>query len=79
MIVGVVRETYPGEARVGLVPAGVQQLTRAEIDVIVEPGSGTAAGYDDAAYTEKGATLAADRADVWPVGQTSNRCVRGRW
>jgi NAD(P) transhydrogenase subunit alpha len=65
MIVGVVKETFPGEARVALVPAGAQQLTRAELEVIVEPGAGTAAGYDDAAYTEKGAALAADRADVW--------------
>ena len=65
MIVGVVKETFPGEARVGLVPAGVQQLTRAGLDVLVEPGAGTDAGYEDAAYTDKGATLAADRADVW--------------
>ncbi len=65
MIVGVVKETFPGEARVALVPAGVQQLTRAELQVLVEPGAGTAAGYEDATYTEKGATLAADRADVW--------------
>ncbi|MEX1310025.1 MAG: Re/Si-specific NAD(P)(+) transhydrogenase subunit alpha [Candidatus Sulfomarinibacteraceae bacterium] len=65
MIVGVVKETFPGEARVALVPAGVQQLTRAELEVIVEPGAGTDAGYDDASYLEKGATLAADRADVW--------------
>ncbi len=65
MIVGVVKETFPGEARVALVPAGVQQLSRADLEVLVEPGAGTAAGYDDAAYTEKGATLAADRADVW--------------
>jgi NAD(P) transhydrogenase subunit alpha len=65
MIVGVVKETFPGEARVALVPAGVQQLSRADLEVLVEPGAGTAAGYDDAAYAEKGATLAADRADVW--------------
>ena len=65
MIVGVVKETFPGEARVGLVPAGVQQLTRAELEVLVEPGAGIDAGYDDASYTDKGAALAADRADVW--------------
>ena len=65
MIVGVVKETFPGEARVALVPAGVQQLTRAELEVIVEPGAGIDAGYDDASYTAKGASLAADRADVW--------------
>ncbi len=65
MIVGVVKETFPGEARVALVPVGVQQLTRADLEVLVEPGAGVEAGYDDSAYTEKGATLAADRADVW--------------
>jgi NAD(P) transhydrogenase subunit alpha len=65
MIVGVVKESFPGEARVGLVPAGVQQLTRAGLEVLVEPGAGTDAGYEDASYTDKGATLASDRADVW--------------
>jgi NAD(P) transhydrogenase subunit alpha len=65
MIVGVVRETFPDEARVALVPAGVQQLTRADVEVLVEPGAGTAAGYEDSSYVEKGAALAADRADVW--------------
>jgi len=65
MIVGVVKETFPGEARVGLVPVGVQQLTRAELEVLIEPGAGIDAGYDDASYTDKGAVLAADRADVW--------------
>jgi len=65
MIVGVVKETFPGETRVALVPASVQQLVRADLEVLVEPGAGTAAGYEDASYTDKGATLAADRADVW--------------
>ena len=65
MIVGVVKETFPSEARVALVPGGAQQLTRAELEVLVEPGAGVAAGYDDEAYTGKGAILAADRDDVW--------------
>jgi NAD(P) transhydrogenase subunit alpha len=65
MIVGVVKETFPGEARVALVPAGVQQLTRADLEVVIESGAGTDAGYDDASYVEKGASLAVDRADVW--------------
>jgi len=65
MIVGIVKETFPGEARVALVPPGVQQLKKAELEVLVEPGAGIAAGYEDSAYTDKGAELAADRADVW--------------
>jgi NAD(P) transhydrogenase subunit alpha len=65
MIVGVVKETFPDESRVALVPAGVQQLARAGLEVLVEPGAATAAGYDDALYADKGAELAVDRADVW--------------
>jgi len=65
MIVGVVAETFPGEARVALVPPGVQQLKKAGIEVLIEPGAGVKAGYEDQAYTDKGATLAADRAEVW--------------
>lgn len=65
MIVGIVKETFPGEARVALVPPGVQQLKKADLEILVEPGAGIAAGYEDSAYTDKGAELAADRADVW--------------
>jgi NAD(P) transhydrogenase subunit alpha len=65
MIVGVVKETFPGEARVALVPVGVQQLVRAGLEVLVEPGAGESAGYEDGGYVERGAVLAADRADVW--------------
>jgi NAD(P) transhydrogenase subunit alpha len=65
MIVGVVRESFPHEARVALVPAGVQRLTRAGLDVLVEPGAGVAAGYDDASYADKGAEIASDRDAVF--------------
>jgi len=58
MIIGVVRETYPGEARVALVPPLVATLVKAGLEVRVESGAGTAAGWADASYTEKGATIA---------------------
>ncbi len=57
MIIGVPRETYPGERRVALVPAMVQSLTRAGLEVLVERGAGTEAGFPDAQYEEKGASL----------------------
>ncbi|NOZ95519.1 MAG: Re/Si-specific NAD(P)(+) transhydrogenase subunit alpha [Acidobacteria bacterium] len=57
MIIGVPRETYPGERRVALVPAMVQSLTRAGLEVLVERGAGTDAGFPDAQYEEKGASL----------------------
>jgi len=45
MRVGVPRETSPGEARVALVPDVVGRLDG--IEVLVERGAGTAAGFDD--------------------------------
>ncbi|MGE0610640.1 MAG: Re/Si-specific NAD(P)(+) transhydrogenase subunit alpha [Pirellulales bacterium] len=57
MIVGVPRETYPGERRVALVPALVSALTKAKLDVVVEKGAGGSAGFSDDAYRDKGAKI----------------------
>jgi H+-translocating NAD(P) transhydrogenase subunit alpha len=65
MIVGIPKESFPGERRVALVPAGIAPLTKAKLEVIVETGAGAAAGYPDAAYTEKGAKIAGSRAEVF--------------
>src|ERR1700686_3265815 len=65
MIIGVPREIYPKERRVALVPAVVPSLKKAGLDVLVEAGAGQAAGYPDKEYLEKGAKLAADRAEVF--------------
>jgi NAD(P) transhydrogenase subunit alpha len=65
MIVGVPRETYPGEKRVALVPAVLANLAKAGLQVLVEAGAGTAAGYPDAEYSDKGAKIAASRAEVF--------------
>jgi len=65
MIVGVPRESFPGERRVALVPAAVPNLTKAGLQVVVEAGAGAAAGYPDADYASKGAKIAADRAEVF--------------
>ena len=63
MIVGVLREAVSGESRVALVPASVPFLVKSGLEVVVEQGAGTAAGYLDEAYREKGARVA-DRAAV---------------
>jgi H+-translocating NAD(P) transhydrogenase subunit alpha len=65
VIVGVPKESYPGERRVALVPLVVPNLTKAGMEVIVEAGAGEQAGYPDAAYVDKGAKIAADRATVF--------------
>jgi NAD(P) transhydrogenase subunit alpha len=47
------------------VPASIAAMKKAGIDVIVESGAGERAGFPDAAYRDKGAHIAASRADVF--------------
>ena len=65
MIVGVPRESFPGELRVALTPAVVPGLVKAGIEVVVEAGAGVRAGYPDADYISKGAKILAQRAEVF--------------
>src|SRR5436305_8748683 len=65
VIVGVPKESYPGERRVALVPAVVPNLIKAGLEVAVETGAGEQAGYTDAAYAEKGARIFPDRAAIF--------------
>jgi NAD(P) transhydrogenase subunit alpha len=55
VVVGVPRETFPGETRVALVPATIPQLVHTGLDVVVERGAGLAAGFADDAYEAHGA------------------------
>jgi len=65
VIVGVPKETFPGERRVALVPLVVPSLAKAGLQVIIESGAGAEAGYPDALYAEKGAKVIPDRASVF--------------
>jgi len=65
MILGVPKESYPGERRVAIVPAAVPTLTKAGLEVLVEAGAGAEAGYPDQDYTAKGAKLTSDRAEIF--------------
>jgi NAD(P) transhydrogenase subunit alpha len=61
MIVGVPKEIFPAERRVALIPASIAALQKAGCSVIVETNAGYLAGYTDAAYEEKGASIAPSR------------------
>lgn len=65
MIVGVPRETFPGERRVALVPALIPNLAKAGCEVLMEAGAGEPALYPDALYVEKGARIAVSRQEVF--------------
>jgi NAD(P) transhydrogenase subunit alpha len=57
MKVAVVKESFPGERRVALVPASVPPLVKTGLEVLIETGAGEAAGFLDAQFAEKGAKL----------------------
>jgi NAD(P) transhydrogenase subunit alpha len=65
LIIGVPKESYPGERRVALVPLVVPNLTKAGFEVVVETGAGAEAGYPDALFVEKGAKILPTRAEVF--------------
>lgn len=57
MIAGVLKETYPGERRVAVVPATVNTLQKKGFVVHVERGAGFEAGFTDAMYEHEGAII----------------------
>ena len=65
MIIGVPKETFPGERRVALVPKIIPGLIKAGLQVAIEAGAGIQAGYPDAEYATAGAQLLPSRADVF--------------
>lgn len=65
MIVGVPKETYPGERRVAITPGVVAALVKAGLDVVVETGAGAEAGFPDEPYRTQGARVSAGRVDLF--------------
>lgn len=64
MIIGVATEGTAVERRVALVPLSVRELSRANLEVVVQRGAGSGAGYPDADYEGQGARLLSDAAEV---------------
>jgi NAD(P) transhydrogenase subunit alpha len=65
MLIGVPKESFPGERRVALVPANLVPLLKAKAQVVVEAGAGEAAGFSDSAYESAGAMIAKNREEVF--------------
>ena len=65
LIVGVPRETAPGERRVAMTPDTVKRLTASGVVVKIESGAGLASGHSDDAYVAAGATIVADAAEAF--------------
>jgi NAD(P) transhydrogenase subunit alpha len=58
------KETFPGERCVAIVPRSVEALKKSDIAVMLEPSAGAEAGYPDQQYISKGARTAS-RAEIF--------------
>ena len=63
-VIGIVRESAPGETRVAGTPATVAQLLKLGYRVAVESGAGEKSSFTDEAYAEAGADVT-DTATAW--------------
>src|SRR5437588_12237276 len=65
MVIGVPKEIKQDEYRVSMVPAGVEILTHAGHEVLVEAGAGLGTSISDEEYGEHGAEIVPTAAEVW--------------
>ena len=80
LTVGVPKESYPGERRVAVTPAGVATLLKKgfkEVKVSAEAGAG--ATFRDEDYTKAGATISSDPFDSDIVLKVSTRLAPNHW
>ena len=64
MLIGVAKETWPGEVRSALVPANATKLIKSGFGISMESGAGQAAGFTDQQYTDAGVSIVSSRAEV---------------
>ena len=65
MIIGVSKETFPGERRVALIPSAVAAVIKAGNEVRVEAGAGLASGHSDSDYQKAGAKVVSSRSELF--------------
>ncbi|MEM6533762.1 MAG: alanine dehydrogenase [Myxococcota bacterium] len=69
MIIGVPKEVKVHEYRVAMVPAGVQQLTAAGHEVLIQSGAGVGSSITDAAYESVGARIIETADELWKASE----------
>ena len=65
MRIAIPKEMHPGENRVPITPETAKKLCGMGAELVIEAGMGTGSGFTDEQYTEAGATLSSDRADLF--------------
>ena len=64
MLIGVAKETWPGEVRTALVPANATKLIKSGFSIAMQSGAGAAAGFTDESFANAGVTVMNSRAEV---------------
>jgi len=64
MMIGILKETYPGESRVAFIPSSVERLVKKGARVTIQTGLGASIGISDEEYTKAGATLESSRSSI---------------
>src|ERR1700730_7366922 len=65
MIVGVPKEIKTDEYRVAMIPVGVEELTRAGHQVLIQAGAGQGSGIADEQYAANGAAIVSSADLIW--------------
>jgi len=65
MLIGVPREIKLDEYRVAMLPVGVEELTRAGHQVLIERSAGIGSGLPDSEYAAEGAEIVASAAEIY--------------
>ena len=64
MLIGVAKETWPGEVRTALVPSNATKLIKSGFSIAMQGGAGAAAGFTDESYADAGVAIMNSRAEV---------------
>ncbi|HXV47723.1 MAG TPA: NAD(P) transhydrogenase subunit alpha [Candidatus Binatia bacterium] len=65
MVIGVPKESYPGERRVALTPAVLPGLIQRGLKILVEAGAGAGAGHADGDFEKAGAGIIGSRREIF--------------
>ena len=69
MIVGIPKKIKNNENRVGMTPAGVNELVKHGHTVYVQKGAGENSGFPDSSYERVGAKILATIEDVYAISE----------
>jgi alanine dehydrogenase len=64
-VIGVPKEIKTDEYRVAMIPVGVEELTRAGHQVLIQTSAGQGSGISDERYAANGAEIVEGAADIW--------------